>query len=151
MRIFAGVVLFLVGAAGMVCGLLGLYVLCVFYLEEHINGVRIINWYQPDTSSLTAFWKDLPSLFLLTFTRYQLSSFATLLFFPLVVILIPVWAGFSDGNWTILVFGWGVFLAGSALSLLGAALWVRARDRRQNLKPAVPSSPPNPPVPPSKS
>ncbi len=134
MRLFAGVVLFLTGLAGMLYGLLGTYVLCVFYLEEYINGVRIVNWYHPDTSSLLAFWKDLPSLLVMTFVRYDLSAFATILFFPLVATLVPVWAGFSSGNWTILVFGWGPLLAGSALGLFGAALWVRARDRRQNQK-----------------
>lgn len=134
MRIFLGVVLFLTGLVGMVYGLLGTYVLCVFFLEEYINGVRLVNWYHPDTSSLLSFWKDLPSLFLLTFSRYDLSAFVTILFFPLIFCLVPPWAGFASGNWTIVAFGWGPILGGCALSLLGAVAWVRERERRKNRK-----------------
>lgn len=148
MKIFPGVVLFLVGLAGMCSGLIGTYVLCVFYLEEYINGVRIINWRTPDTSSLLAFWRDLPDLFVLTFSRYDHSAFATLLFFPLVSTVLPLWAGFSSGNWSLVVFGWAPLLAGSALCLLGAALWVRARDHRQNEKKVIAQGAKPPTLPP---
>ncbi|MCB9978267.1 MAG: hypothetical protein H6862_01495 [Rhodospirillales bacterium] len=134
MRIFLGVALFLVGLIGMLYGLIGTYVLCVFFLEEYINGVRLVNWYHPDTSSLLSFWHHLPSLFLMTFSRYDLSAFVTILFFPMISFLVPLWAGFSSGNWTLVAFGWGPFLGGCALSLLGAAAWVRERERRKRKK-----------------
>lgn len=144
--VFSGWVMIALGVLSCLAGIGGMFLLSGVILEEFMNGVRIINDWSPDARGASGFFFGLPSNLALLVNYYPLAAFATLIFFPLVVVLMPIYAGFFLDDWTVALFGWVPFLNGLVLVVCGLIFrelfLPKGAKRKKPLKtPKTPSAP----------
>ncbi len=120
-RVFGNILLF-GGVLVALCGLLGAFLLCAFVLEEYMNGFRIIGDWQPNTHDPVAFYLDLPANLWTAMMFFPWTCLITFVFSPLVLIFVPPIVGFSYGDWSIVILGWGPFFAGIAMFIWGGLM-----------------------------
>lgn len=115
----SGWLMIALGVGLCLAGLGGLFLLCAVLIEEHMNGVRIVNDWAPNGRGLAGFFGSLPSNLGLLLNYYPFAAFAVLIFFPLVAVAVPLYAAFFLDDWSVIVFGWLPILSGAVLIVSG--------------------------------
>lgn len=107
----------LLGMLVCLVSLLIAYVICVDRVSEILNGSGYQNNWHPAKGGFVDVLMNLPQNLITCFVKFTEASFACVLFFPLVVLLVPIYNLFFYMDFTILLYGYVPFLAGFGIIL----------------------------------
>lgn len=107
----------LLGMLVCLVSLLVAYVICVDRVSEILNGSGYQNSWHPAKGGFISTLTNLPQNLIICFVKFTEASFACVLFFPLVVLLVPIYNLFFYMDFTILLYGYVPFLAGFGIIL----------------------------------
>ncbi len=123
-------------ASLMLCviGMLIAFVICIDRTDELFNNVRYQdNWHNAGNSLYRNRWepfhgnfidcvKQIPAGFYVGFGKFPASALVAMVFYPLLVLVFPVYDVFANMDFTMLLIGWLPFLGGILLFILSGLL-----------------------------
>ncbi len=112
----------LLGALIAAGGFLISYVICVDWMAEFMDGNRMYNEWVPVKANFLETLTALPHSLFVAFSKFPIASAMTLIFFPLLIVLLPLYQVSFFGDWSLFYMGWLPFFAGGGLFLLGGIL-----------------------------
>ena len=106
----------IIGALIALIGLLFAFVICVDRVSEFLNGRGYQNKWNPVNGNPVEEFKNLHILLYISVSKFMEASFATLLFFPLVILIVPLTDMFYWGDYSILLYGYLPIITGVGLA-----------------------------------
>ena len=135
--------LFFAASIGLcICGMLIALVICIDRADELFNNVQYQgNWHNTGNSMYQNRWspfiggfvdhvKQIPAGLFNGFYYFPAAALVAVIFYPLLVIVVPIYDGFSSMNFSMLLYGWLPFAAGVMLFIASGVLAEMVRSSR---------------------
>jgi hypothetical protein len=115
-------------------GMLMAFVICIDRTDELFNNVRYQDhWSKAGNSMYKNRWepfqgnfiecvKQIPAGFYIGFSKFPAAALVAIVFYPLLVLVFPVYDIFANMDFTMLLLGWLPFLGGVLLFILSGLL-----------------------------
>ncbi len=122
--LIAGII---ITALGVIVG----YIICVDRAAEFLNGFGYQNKWFPEKFGFAWMVKNIPQLLYVCVTKYLEASFASALFFPLVILLVPLTDAMFFNTYVILLYCYVPVALGSALIIWAIVFGERKAPSRR--------------------
>lgn len=103
------------GMAVCALALLIAFTICVDRISELLNGIGYQNKWNPASGGALNIVLNLPHNLYICFAKFMEASFATILFFPLIILLVPIYNVAYFWDFSILIYGYLPFMVGFAI------------------------------------
>jgi hypothetical protein len=109
----------IVGVGMLICltSLLIAYTICVDRVSELLNSSGYQNNWHPANGGFIDTLINLPQNLMICFTKFIEAAFACVLFFPILILLVPIYNLYFYLDFTILLYGYVPFLVGFGVIL----------------------------------
>ncbi len=108
-------IVILIGACICVMAITLCLIICVDRLSEFLNGSGYRNNWSPVSGHPLDVLKAIPMNLYICFSKFLEATFASILFFPLVILMVPLYDLFYFGDYSILLYGYLPFISGLAI------------------------------------
>lgn len=105
---------------GVGIGLIGFllsFIICVDRVAEFLYNRGFQNDWDPIQGGISDVIENIPLLLYICFMKYLEASFATLLFFPLIVLIVPIYSIWHYADFSLLIYGYIPLFIGIAIAL----------------------------------
>ena len=138
---------FIVSLVLCLLGMLMAFVICIDRTDELFNAVRYQdhwskagntmykNRWEPFQGNFIDCVKQIPAGFYIGFSKFPAAALVAIVFYPLLVLVFPVYDLFAHMEFTMLLLGWLPFVGGVLLFILSGLLAQMSKGEAPQVKP----------------